>query len=105
MRTHVYKETDGSEPKAAPRQIMSYECIQADNITCLVRPLVNLDDMLLQLLRILNPSFYFEERLFLRAQFQQSSVNVEGTEVWFDIRDRLVHLRWFGEKIIKGAPN
>lgn len=48
-----------------------------------------LDNMFPQLLRILDPCFCLEERLFLVTQFQQSAINVEGTEVLFDVIVRI----------------
>ena len=51
--------------------------------TYLVGILLNLDNMLLQLLRILNPGFRLEERFFLRIQFQESVIEVKSAEARF----------------------
>ena len=49
----------------------------------LVRLLLNLDDMLFRVLRVLDPRFRLEECFFLWIQFLQSAVEVDGTETRF----------------------
>ena len=56
--------------------------------TYLVRLLLNLDNMLPQLLRVLDPCFRLEERFFLRAQFQKSAIEAESAEVRSDLTVR-----------------
>jgi hypothetical protein len=65
------------------RYPMSMYPVSARVAAYLVRLLLNLDDMFFQILRVLDPRFRLEECFFLWIQFQQSAVEVDGTETRF----------------------
>jgi hypothetical protein len=60
--------------------------ISAGTTAYLVGILLNLDNMLSQLLRILDTRFRFEECFFLRIQYQQSLVEGNSTEACFGFK-------------------
>ena len=59
--------------------------INAGAATYFVGIILNLDDMFLQLLRILDARFRLEESFFLRIQSQQRAVEVKSTEERFGV--------------------
>lgn len=76
--------------------------IDAGTAAYLVSVLLNLDNMLPQLLRILDSCFRFGECFFLRIQLQRSAVEVKSTEVHFGSAVRIHDCRVAGLRILRG---